>query len=304
MEEILVQLPTYWTNASAFEDALRAGRSPHEENSSSVRFAIPKGCQLMTDASVRLLSLCNQLDYCLKRVILEFEEGETGVAGYLNRIGFFDCLAPRVEVLPRRPTPGVSRRYKGRNPGVVEIERIDRNCRDGSVLSRLTDAISTACLGRGDVAELTGSTWTIFAELIDNVFSHSQTPLDGFAALQVYRGGNCLKVTVSDSGLGMLETLRPALATEAPHFAKLPDIDLLVEVFRRGLSRHGASRGCGLKGCADKAIKFRAELDLRLPKIRVLLVPGKDGYSPNKAFCYAQLPLMWGTHICFTIELD
>jgi len=43
--------------------------------------------------------------------------------------------------------------------------------------------------------------WTIFTELIDNVFSHSQTPLDGYAALQVYARGNIVKVAVSDSGL-------------------------------------------------------------------------------------------------------
>jgi hypothetical protein len=303
MEETAIALLPRWTNASGLEDILRAGPSPHTANSSQVRFRIPKGCQLMTDAAVRLLSLFNQLDCSTKRVLVEFEEGEDGVAGYLNRIGFFESLSASVEVLPQRPA-AFSAQYRGRNPGLVEIQRIDRNRRDGTLLDRLTTAISRACKQRHDVRELKGAAWTIFAELIDNVFSHSQTPLDGFAALQVYKGGNCLKVAVSDSGLGMLETLRPALCSEAPQLAKLSDKDLLVEVFKRGLSRHGASRGCGLKGCADKAIKFRAELDVRLPLVRVLLVPGRDGYRPNTAFCYSGLPLIWGTHICFTIELD
>lgn len=304
MEEPLISLLPRWTNASGLEDVLRAGVSPHETNSSEIHFKIPKGCQLMTDAAVRFLSLCNQLEYSTKRVVIHFDEGETGVAGYLSRIGFFECLSANVEVLPQRPVLSANRKYKGQNPGVVEIEKIDRSRRDTALLSRLTTAISCACSQRQDVKDLTGSTWTIFAELIDNVFSHSQTPLDGFAALQVYKGGNCLKVTVSDSGLGMLETLRPALRGAAPQLAKLPDPELLVEVFRQGLSRHGANRGCGLKGCADRAIKFRAELDVRLPHVRVLLVPGKEGYRPNKAFCYSRLPLLWGTHICFTIELD
>lgn len=301
MDEIPIQLPPNWVNASRFEEVLRLGQSPHQDPSSAVRFRIPRGCQLMTDATVRLLSMCNQLDYSVKRVILDFEDGGNGVAGYLNRIGFFDCLAAHVEVLPSRPATWASKIYKGQNRGLVEIERIDRNHRDQTVLNRLSDAISGACAGRKDVQDLTNSAWTIFAELIDNVFSHSETPLDGFAALQVYKGGNCLKVTVSDSGLGMLETLRPALAADAPQLAKLPDIELLVEVFRQGLSRHGGSRGCGLKGCADKAIKFKAELDVRLPTVRVLLVPGKEGYSANKAYCYSGLPLLWGTHVCFTI---
>lgn len=304
MQETVIQLPAHWTNASSLEDVLRSSVSAHESTSPDVRFRIPRGCQLMTDAAVRLLSLFNQLDHATRRVVVEFEEDESGVLGYLGRAGFFESLSPSVEVLPRRPMFSAARRYRGRNPGLVEIERIDRNCRDSSLLNRLTAAITRACSRRSDATELQGAAWTILAELIDNVFSHSQTPLDGFAALQVYRRGNCLKVAVSDSGLGLLETLRPALRSESSRLEKLPDIDLLVEVFRRGVSRHGASRGCGLKGCADKAIKFRAELDVRLPQVRVLLVPGVGGYRPNTAFCYGGLPLIWGTHICFTLALD
>lgn len=303
MEETVIRLPGRWTNASVLEDVLRSCPSAHETASAIVRFRISEGCQLMTDAAVRLLSLLNQLDYATRRVVVEFEEDENGVLGYLGRAGFFESLSPTVEVMPIRPIYSAAL-HRGRNPGLVEVERIDRNCRDGNLLTRLTDAIAQACSRRSDVSELQGATWTILAELIDNVFSHSQTPLDGFAALQVYRRGNCLKVAVSDSGLGLLETLRPALRKESSRLGKLPDIDLLVEVFRRGVSRHGALRGCGLKGCADKAIKFRAELDIRLPQVRVLLVPGAAGYTPNTAFCYSGLPLIWGTHICFTLALD
>jgi hypothetical protein len=304
MQETLIELPPFWTNASSLEDVLRAAPSAHQSGSPDVRFRIPRGCQLMTDAAVRLLSLFNQLDCSTRRVLVEFEEGEDGVLGYLGRIGFFESLLPNVVVLPGRPMSSTAARYHGRNPSLVEIERIDRKQRDSGLLNRLTMAITRACSQRSDINELQGAAWTILAELIDNVFSHSETPLDGFAALQVYRRGNCLKVAVSDSGLGMLGTLRPALQSEVPRLAGLSDVDLLVEVFRRGLSRHGSSRGCGLKGCADKAIKFRAELDVRLPQERILLVPGTQGYKANTAFCYSGLPLIWGTHVCFTLRLD
>jgi hypothetical protein len=258
----------------------------------------------MTDAAVRLLSLLNQIDHSTRRVVVNFEESEDGVFPYLDRIGFFQSLSQNVTVLPQRPTGFAAVRYRGRNPSVVEIQRIDRNQRDDSLPRRLTSAITRACENRPDVQDLEGAAWTIFAELIDNVFSHSETPLDGFAALQVYPRGNCLKVAVSDSGLGMLQTLRPALENEAPKLAALRDVELIVEVFRQGLSRHGSGRGCGLKGCADKAVKFGAELDVRLPEARVLLIPGHGGYTPNRAFCYSHLPLIWGTHISFTFQLD
>lgn len=258
----------------------------------------------MTDTIVRLLSLFNQLDFSSRRVVLDFESEQSELLGYLDRIGFFDRLSRSIEVRPRRPIVSAAMRYRGNNPGVVEIAQINRKERDRTIVTRLADAIKKACGKRHDIAELEGATWTILAELIDNVFEHSQTPLDGFAALQVYAKGNCLKVAVSDSGLGLLETLRPALMSDHPRLAQLPEIELLVEVFRQGLSRHGIDRGCGLKGSGAKALKFKAELDVRLLESRILLIPGKDGYSPNRAYCYRNLPLIWGTHVCFTLKLD
>jgi len=258
----------------------------------------------MVDAAIRLLSLINQLSFCTLGVRLNFEEGEAGTMGYLNRVGFFDHLAPAVEVLPARPAVSGADIYRGTNLELVEIARINKDYRDETLLSRLTDALMCACGTRNDAGELKGAAWTIFAELIDNVFSHSATPLDGYAALQVYTRGGKLKVAVSDSGLGIMQTLRPALRTEFPKLTALSDTDLVVEIFRQGLSRHGPDRGCGLKYSAAKAIKFRANLDVRLPNNRVLLTPAAGSYQANTAYGYDQLPLMWGTHICFDFRLN
>lgn len=257
----------------------------------------------MIDAAVRLLSLFNQLDLCSRRVILDFEEGEEGTMGYLNRMGFFDHLSPNVEVWPERPIYSGADRYYGMNASLVEIAQINPKNRDRDLLSRLTDTLMQCCGHRKDAKELEGAAWTILAELIDNIFSHSETQIDGYAALQLYQRGDNLTVAVSDSGLGIMETLRPTLKTESPSLACLSDVDLLVEIFRQGISRHGADRGCGLKGSAAKAIKFKAKLDVRLPTSRVLLVPGDNGYKPNTAYCSASLPLIWGTHICFNFSL-
>jgi hypothetical protein len=258
----------------------------------------------MVDAAVRLLSLFNQLDFCTRRVRLDFEEGETGTMGYLDRMGFFDHLSENVAVLPARPAVSGAEIYGGTNARLVEITRINRAYRDDGLPSRLTEAVMRSCGDRADADELAGAAWTIFAELIDNIFSHSNTPLDGYAALQLYPNGNSLQVAVSDSGIGIMDTLRPVLRHESPALDQLSDTELLVEIFRQGLSRHGADRGDGLKGSAAKAMKFNADLDVRLPNIRVLLTPKREGYKPNTAYCYENLPLIWGTHICFTFHLD
>jgi hypothetical protein len=300
----LVTFPSGWMDASALEESLRAGLSPHESQVLEIRFVFPVGCKVMIDAAVRILSLLNQLDNCCKHVTLEFEEGEEGAMGYLNRMGFFDHLSPNVDVEPRRPSYSGAALYGGGSRRLVEIAEINARSRDNTLMTRLTKVLMQACEARTDAKELGDAAWTIFAELIDNIFVHSGTPLAGYAALQVYPGGNKLKVAVSDSGLGIMDTLRPTLERESPTLAALSDIDLLVEVFRQGLSRHGPDRGCGLKGSAQKAMKYKADLDVRLPKVRVLLTPGREGYKPNTAHCYENLALLWGTHICFTFRLD
>jgi hypothetical protein len=302
---MLIELPGRWLDVSQFEELLSSGPSPHENSAGDVLFRFQTRCQLMTDAIVRLLSLINQLHLCTHRVVLDFMAEDSPLAGYLNRIGFFDHLPLDVEVRPSRPDFSTARIYAGANRGLVEIAHIDPGAeRDSGLLDRLTGAIQAACGNRRDAAQLEGAAWTIFAELIDNIYSHSGTPVKGFAALQVYKKGNILKVAVSDSGKGLLETLRPSLKSQQPRLADLPDMELLVEVFRRGLSRHGPDRGCGLKGSAEKAIKFRAELDVRLPRVRVHFLPGTDGYARNTAYCYKNLPLIWGTHLSFAFKLD
>ena len=299
----LVRFPSSWTNASKFETALRRSLGPHDPNNNSVTFEIPEGCRIMVDLAVRLLSLTNQLIATTKSVTLDFAEGEAGTMGYLNRMGFFDHLAEDVEVFPRRPAYSAADLHRGGNAALVEIARINKDARDEDLPDRLTEALMRSCQNRPDARELEGAAWLIFCELIDNVFAHSKTQLDGYAALQVYPGGKKLSVAVSDSGLGIMRTLRPAMSTEYPRLAHLSDTDLLVEVFRQGLSRYGRDRGCGLQGSAAKAIKFEATLDVRLPNQRVLLQPSRGAYQPNTAYCSEGLPLLWGTHISYGFGL-
>lgn len=300
----VIDFPPIWVSASILESTLRKYPGPHETSANEILFRFPTKCKIMIDAAVRLLSLFNQLSICCRRVFLDFEEGEYGAMGYLNRAGFFDQLSPSICVLPSRPDFSGAEQYSGTNPRLIEIAQINHQYKDENLPNRMTKAIHRACINRIDVEELTGAAWTIFAELIDNIFSHSETPIDGYAALQVYEKGNILIVAVSDSGKGIMETLRPSLKLEFPALNKLSDIELLVEIFRQGISRHGSDRGCGLKGSAAKAMKFKSKLDVRLPNIRVLLAPGEEGYMPDTAYCFEDLPLIWGTHISFQFNLD
>ena len=182
----VVRFPAQWINASRFEWALRNSCGPHDANTFEITFEFPSGCKVMVDAAIRLLSLVNQLASTTRRVQLNFEEGEAGTMGYLNRMGFFDHLADAVEVFPSRPFYSSAELHRGGNAALVEIARINKDARDEELPTRLTEALMMSCHARPDAAELKGAAWTIFAELIDNIFSHSGTELDGYAALQVY----------------------------------------------------------------------------------------------------------------------
>ena len=293
-----------WVDAEWFEAALARSIPPHDTAVSDVRFVVPSGCKLMVVPIVRFLSLANQLCSHGRRVTLDFHAGENGAMGYLNRIGFFDHLFQNAQVLPYRPLYSGALLHFGGNSNVVEIAAIGNDHDVRQLPNRLAQAVTSACQARPDVKLLADSAWQIFSELIDNIREHSRS-LQGYAALQAYGGGNSLQVAVSDSGTGIMETLRPALRRQSPRYAKLSDVELLVEVFRQGISRYGPAtgRGCGLKSCAERAIKFHAELDVRLSRQRVRLSPGDGGYRPNLAYCSEGLPLLKGTHISFVFEL-
>jgi hypothetical protein len=136
---VTIDFPSGWTNAAKLERILAANPGPH--TCSEVTFRFQADSKLMIDAAVRLLSLLNQLDYCTRRVIVIFDDGLDGVMGYLNRVGFFDNLAPSIEVLPERPYYSGAALYGGGNAGLVEIERINRQHIDPELPTRLVKAV-------------------------------------------------------------------------------------------------------------------------------------------------------------------
>ncbi|MCH7915147.1 MAG: sensor histidine kinase [Deltaproteobacteria bacterium] len=299
-----IQFPPRWVDGLLFEQTILQFANPHRTNNSAVRFHFPTGCKIMIDAGVRLLSFANQLHHVGKTVVLDFEEGELGTLGYLDRMGFFDLLHSEVFVRPHRPVVSGADLYRGGSQNLMEFASISPDHRDRGLPNRLTEVLSEAVKHRSDMQALELAAYTVFGELIDNIYEHSATELEGYAVLQVYQNGGRVKVSVSDSGKGIIETLRPSLNSEYRNRVALSDPELVVEAFRTGLSRHGNIRGCGLKTSADQAIRFRADLDVRLPNCFVRLIPSADGYQSHKAHIYQNLPLIWGTHISFDFDLD
>lgn len=304
--ECTVRLPDGWINAQRFERALLTCGDALGRPFSTVVVRIAPGCSLMIDVVIRLLSFCNQVIACSKRVRLEFLGGGEGVMGYLDRMGFFDCLSRDAEVTPHRPLFSGASLHRGGNRGLVEIERFNGNIpADRSLPDKLARAVERGCSSRQDGSQAAHAIANIIGELVSNVADHSGTSLDAFAVLQTYTNGNRVTLAVSDSGRGIMGTLRPALIMRGSPLAELKETDLLVEIFRQGLSSHEEdNRGMGLKTSARSAIRYRADLDVRLLNQRVLLKPSGNAYRPNWAFSQEALPLLGGTHISFSLDLS
>ncbi|MBX3672649.1 MAG: hypothetical protein KF776_06710 [Burkholderiales bacterium] len=259
----------------------------------------------MVDATVKLLSCANQLCRMTKRVTLEFEDGEAGTMGYLNRLGFFDHLDATAVVLPSRPAVSGAAVYGGANAGLVEVRALRAANLDGALPGHLADCLADAAGVTGAKKDhLSQAAFTVFSELIQNVYRHSETTLDGYAALQYYRRGRKVTVAVSDSGLGIMQTLRPGLKAHFPLLAAKSDADLLVEMVSSGVSRYGRDNGCGIRQCARNALALKAAMEIRMPMSRAVFRPSTDTRFLGIATFDEQLPLIWGTHVSLDFRVD
>ena len=304
--ECVLELGSGWVNARKLEQMLRAAGDALGGAFTGVVIRFAAGCKLMIDVVIRLLSFCNQVIAMTKRLRLHFEGGEQGIRGYLSRMGFFDCLSPQAEVVPTRPLFSGAVLHRGCNHGLVEIERFSRSAAaDRNLPDRLAKALERGCTNRADVKEATKAIANITSELVGNVFDHSETGLDAYAALQTYPQGNRVTIAVSDSGKGIMGTLRPALQRRGSPLSTLNDTELLVETFRQGISSLDDDKhGNGLMSCARSAIRYKADLDVRLLRDRVLLRPSDGIYRANTAYSQEGLSLLWGTHIAFSLQLS
>ncbi|HXG28619.1 MAG TPA: hypothetical protein VNJ47_07215 [Nevskiales bacterium] len=298
-----------WLGWEGLERSLSGCTRAFGEECDAVEIHVANDCKVMVDAGIRLLSYVNQLADSGRAVALNFSSTRSNAYTYLNRLGFFDHLNPGIDVIPQRPSISGAKKYGGSSVALVEIAPIKYQpggAIDRSLPGRLADSVAHWAehqqAGAGDRIHTT--IFTAFAELVDNIYQHSETRLDGFAALQTYAQSNSVMVAVSDSGRGVLNTLRPALMSEFPTLVRLSDTDLMVELFRQGLSRHGRGRGAGLKRSADCAIRLHAELNVRLERSMVHLLPSQDGYRPHRAQCLEGRPSLPGTHIGFMFRLD
>lgn len=300
-----LELYNGWVSAASFEKSLALCADLFADNVSGLKIIFPKNCSVMLDAGARILFLVNRLVLDGKKVELHFcEDGRA--FSYLDRAGFFTHLTDAVLVTPTRPENSLVDFYRGNARSLVELARIDLSNFDESIPNELT----TKFVGFAGI-ELQGAAYNVFSELCNNVVEHSGSQITGIAGLQMYNGGNPphIQIVISDGGLGIAQTLRPALeaSKHSPfNVSDVSDAELIAKAFSEGgLSRlnqkNDEGRGLGLfkssKGIRDHdaALHIRQEtmyVELRFEGSKMLIATEKHG-----------LPRLPGTHICFDFKL-
>jgi hypothetical protein len=298
-----------WVDCDSFEKSLAIGPSPLDSLLSSVSFVVPENCKILLDAAARLLALCNQLAWQKKTVTIDFSSCQSTLS-YFNRMGFFDHLAIDIAVLPGRPPVSGAVTFKGNNNRVVEFGAIDPKTPDESLPKQLKNSFVAHVGSTGD--EYSQPAFTVISELFGNVRDHSEAPMPGFVALQLYKGKKPhIQTVVSDSGKGIVGTLRPILENRYPDIARkleLSDINsdvLLVKaVFEQGGISQSTEdgRGLGLKRSGDVAAKFNAKISVRQEtfEVKIFYI---NGVLDNFSYML-NMPKIFGTHICFDFFLD
>jgi hypothetical protein len=294
-----------WVYRDSFENSLQKAGSPLDSDCTFVVFVIPEGCSILLDAAARLLALCNQLVWSKRNVTIDFSNCHSTLS-YFDRIGFLDHLDDNIAVLPRRPEVSRLSTYKGNSNALVEFGAVDPRQIDKELINQLSDAFVQQSHSRYEAAAS-----TVFGELIGNIKEHSDSPITGFAALQKYEGRRKhIQTVVSDSGLGIANTLRPTLEKYHPKLYKLykdvnieSDVGLVIAAMTEGgISRFGEGRGMGFKCSRKQAMKFDAQLFVR-----------QEHFCLDFTYKYGKLvevekrlnlPRILGTHICFDFFVD
>lgn len=299
-----------WLACDSFEESYLDVGNILQAEESNITINFPENCKILLIAAARIMALTNQLNLKGKNVTLNFG-GCPKAMGYLNRLGFFDYVHSDIEILPARPKTSKAKKYKGNSKNLVEIGDIDLHAFNEELPKELTTAFTHHA---GE--EYYMAAFTVFSELIGNVEEHSETPIPGFAALQLYNGREKhIQIVISDHGLGLTNTLKTGLAEHYPDLASSLDLDdiesdivLIKKALIEGkLSRYGhnpdnIARGLGLKKSQDYALKYNAEITVRQESILVKLLYNK-GELVNSSY-QKDLGFLAGTHVCFDFILE
>lgn len=298
---------------SSGEDLRSCGEKLAHVDLSESRFVDPHGL-------LSLLECCRHAKNVGKRIALTLPANES-VLSYLERIGFVTHVRPFAELftaggrryvspaqtyhLPERrshdSSVGAAQYRLPRRPSdvLLEITLVENSQDVHAIVGRVKNRahlILKKHLGYDE--QKTVRFIVALAELCQNIFEHSNTV--GYVAIQKYRYStldrNVVKLAVTDTGIGMKQSLAPRLA--AQFGTKWSDLTAIEQAFQHGVSRFAdPGRGHGLRCVRELVAAWDGKLSIRSGRARLAVVPRWAKGLPTDD----SLPYFPGTQIFLTL---
>jgi len=300
----------HWISGYEFECLLKEYRNKILSGKKALTFNIPAKTRLPLETIVRLLNVSNQFSHRGYKTKLKFHGKDNNAMSYCDRMGLFEHLANEVIIDPKPPECSRSSMYNNRNNGLSELEIVNSVTLNKELPKKLSDIIISHLkdVELSERKKLGNIYRTIFSELTTNIVEHSKTKLDGFVAMQLYKNGRNprAELIICDSGLGLLETLRPSLKKHNKKYESYSDDNLIVEMLTNGISSKDPIEGGGngLETCFRHAKKMNSDLSIRLhdSQYRLFKVSEQESLINALRSTHDMLPIE-GTFICFEIPL-
>lgn len=299
-----------WVSSYDFEILLSENKDKIFKGRKSITFSIPAKASLPLQTIVRLLHVSNQFSSLGFKIKLKFLGKENSAMSYCDRMGVFGLLLEEVIVEPKPPKTSRRSIFQNNNGSLVELEVVNSQTLNKQLPQKLADIIINNIddIDGINKKKLTNIYRTIFSELTNNIYEHSETKLDGYVAMQLYKKGlkPRAELIICDSGLGLLETIRPSLKLHNKKYKNYSDTELVAEMLTVGISSKDPSvgGGNGIETCFRHASKMNSDLTIRLSNLqyRLFKVSEHDNLIDALVPTTNMLPLN-GTFICFEIPL-
>lgn len=295
---VIVTFNKKWVDVENFEKEVFVKKVSLASGLTEVLFVFKNNCYILVEALARLLALVNQLASSAIQIRMDFSEA-LNLHSYLSRNGFFKLLAYSVEVVPHLDNIHSVDIYRNNNTGLVEFCSIDPSKHDDDLPATLSNRFQVHVDSHYQAA------FTFVAELYNNVIEHSKSKIFGFIGMQSYQGTRPhIQTVISDSGEGILGTIKPLLPTKYPTLASLTDEDLLIKMLNEGniSSNPDEGRGQGFKASSGIARKYNAIVNVRQSDIEIMLVYEQGQLVRTNA--KTDLIPLAGSHICFDFFID
>ncbi len=239
-------------------DAWLEGQRPFDQKSPKLDL---RGYGFITPAAlVQVSALVYSLARPKVRPVVELDDD--GVLSYLARAGFCNAISPVGEIWPQ-VNEAVYRQYRGRNPMLLEVTRIESctalpNLLD-KILSVLNQHLKYPKFDAYDIA-------TVISEVTQNTFDHN-CKTHGFLAMQVYGARErFLEIGIADHGRGLAETLK----RNPRNGVIASDSEAIKVATRLGTSEHDdQTRGTGLYHLVETTYKHQGLVQIRSGEAKV-----------------------------------